>query len=187
MNERRKAPRRTRPPADPEPTPAKAPGFKKPAMAARFDEAFWNKLYRALDSLTVTIDLPTTGETIPFSKLSDYFLLVQNNRSRLDRISRKVERKIGEVRRALSINTEMRRVERAELMLDPSLHTLRVGERDAIVERMAGVTTARIASLKATLAEFEAAHRAISTQRDTLEAAKQSLNAIKSLMLEHRE
>lgn len=153
----------------------------------KFTAGWWDNFYRLLDQFTVTVDLPTDGESIPVVTLQQAFIRVQDSRARLDRISRKVERRLGEIRRSLRIAQEVRRIEEAERRVQPDLAKLKVSDRDAIVRIWSSGATAKIAALRALEADFEAAQRAVGQQRDTLEAHKQTLNAIKSLMLEHRD
>lgn len=159
----------TKPRKPVEPTPVHGIG----AESIDFD-----RYYAWVDSLTVTLPDMDPADAPDLRTIAMLLAKVQNRRSDAERVAALLERKIGECKRQSVILIEGRRLERAEYLSNQAYRGLPAIHRDAIVESGTGKTTALIASAAARKAELDAALRVIRSQIDSLEMAKQTLNAI---------
>lgn len=144
----------------------------------------WDSLYRQLDALTVTIPERADGEPPDPNTLIRLFGEVQNNRVKAERLQRYCERKIALLRRSIAMNTERRRLERARAENNLAVRAAQ-GRRkqEAAIELVVEKYTMALANEKGSLAEWEAALRAVTLASQTLETAKQTLNSMRNLMM----
>lgn len=150
-------------------------------VASRID---WPKFYRHLDSLVVQLPRYEPGDAYDLNEVSRLLTRVQANRDRLDNIARKVGRMLAEVKRRLDVEQEMRRIARLSALSDPAIASLRTRrEREDAAEEVVNQRSAVIALLRGRRHELEAAQSAVDGMLRTLQAAKESLNAIKSIAL----
>jgi hypothetical protein len=138
----------------------------------------FDRFFAWLDSLTVPLPEPDGSTPVPSSVIASLLPRVQNRRADATRAALVLERRAGESKRKIDVLTEQRRLEKAEIESDQRYRRLRRADLDATVAAATGEVSAMIAQEKAAKDRIDAALRAAKVQIDTLETAKQTLNAL---------
>lgn len=141
----------------------------------------WVRFYAYLDALVVPIPEHAPGEPPDGNSLSILLIRVQNNRQKLESLSRLVDQRVATTKRALVAAVETLRLERAYAMRGATLGNSET--RKAAVDRQTEMRSAQVAALKGRLADFEGARGSVNSQMKTMETCKQTLNSIRQLIL----
>ena len=142
----------------------------------------WDRLFEYLDSCVVMIPEYAPGEPPDPSSLANLMARVQNNRQKVESLYRIVQQRIAEAKRAHDTAKEGLRVERSQLIGQVAGYNAE--ERKANLEAFTIRGSATVNTLAAIRAAFEGAEKAVRSQLDTLETAKQTLNSIRQLVTE---
>lgn len=160
---------------------SKTPAIPEHGVHARGVE--WERLYAYLDSLVV--QMPEGGPGEPPDGLGVSLLLarVQNNRQKLESLLRLVEERVATTKRVLAAAVEILRTEQAELVAGSARDGHTAAQRRARAELDTSHRRAEVAVIKGRAAAYEGARKAVGSQMETMETAKQTLNSIKALIL----
>ncbi len=144
----------------------------------------WEKFYARLATLTVSLPTPGDGEVINPAEIASLMLRVQSKRDAADQLYQKLTRLLAETKRRLDTLDHTLRVERCSLQEDATLipDSVKGDNRRARIEWMTSNTSGTIALLKARKSELELARDGVATRIKTLETAKETLNAVRSLI-----
>lgn len=141
----------------------------------------WDLFFKFLDSLVVSVPEAAEGEPPDGYAVGLLMARVQNNRQKLEALSRLVDQRVATTRRQLSIAVEQLRTERA-ILLRAEDHP-NSAHAKARVESMTAHVATNVAGFRARLADFEGARDSVRSQMKTMETCKQTLNSIRSLIL----
>lgn len=138
----------------------------------------FDALYQWLERLSVVLPDIDPGCPINQTEIAQCMLRVQNCRTQAEQVATLLERRLGEIKRKVDILTEARRLEKAEALANVNIRSLAKVDRDAAIDASVGHTSAKLATAKGEKSQVEAALKAVRAHMDTLEMAKQTLNAV---------
>lgn len=141
----------------------------------------FDALYAWLDAMMVTLPEGAAGEPISPREIARYLIIVQNRRVEVDRVLMTLERRVGLMDRRLEVAKERARLARTNYASDPILVRLPKSVREASVNRRTQDLLGAVSKIKSDRSLVEAAVRAVKSHIDTLETAKQTLNALRQL------
>lgn len=143
----------------------------------------WEQFYRALERFRVELPSFNPGEPPDPASIVSLMFKVQNHRNGLDTIARKIEQRLASYRTKVQILTEQLRHERILWEADPAVASLRTkAARKEQADMLSSTTAARLAFCKGEVAQYESAKKVVTMQLDTLETAKQTLNAARAML-----
>lgn len=149
----------------------------------------YERFYKLLERMKVRIPEPDPANPAELQEISRLLARVNNNRTMLDGTARKLDRMLGSVKNDIEIWKEKVRLARAEAILDSEAMAKcsNKEERAAMVDLMTRSQTATLATLQAKRAGLEHARTAVESLINTLKAAKETLNSMKSIILNEQE
>lgn len=144
----------------------------------------WSTFYRWLDSKQVRMPEYAPGEPPDLNEIASLLVRVQNSRDDIESRLRRIDQRLGSLRRDAALLAESRRLQRLEAHGDAAVATAKTQrDRDMLADLSAQSTSARLAVVIGTIKEYEAAHAAASRMIQTLQTAKETLNALRSIVL----
>lgn len=173
-------------PADPTP-PAEAPdvsagdsieqeltGTGANSANVNFD---WSAFYAHLAGFAVTLPTYQPGDAINPHELHYYLGLIQNRRQGVDDLAVRLDQRIGLLASRIESLKALITNERIMYATEDSVVSLPQRQRKQAVEEMLLSKLSKLGLFKATLKQAEAARRAVDQRINSLQTAKETLNA----------
>jgi len=144
----------------------------------------WDKAYRILERLNISMPTAIPGEPLNLEHLRDLAIEVHMKRDKCTEVYQRVSRKEANCKRDVRLAKENLRLQRIANRNDSDvLRCTTKTEKESLIEELVVVSSSRLAILQGRLDEWQAYLSSVDMQLKQLEQSKQILNTLTKLTL----